>query len=491
MIINIPQTESQLIQEILRFLNPSESHQVWLVGGMIRDIIHSKKECYDIDLALNFNPFKQAREYARFTNSGVVILDEERHIIRVVRTLDNGKVYTFDLSQFRANNIDDDLKARDFTINAISAPLFGKNINFLKENKVDLYDPLNGTIDLKNNIIKECSENLFKDDPLRIMRAFRFSAIFNSSLSKELINLIKQDKELLQTVSGERIRDELFKILSVSQSFKWIHLLDETAVLKILLPELDICHGITQNEWHHLDVFNHSILSLEKLETLSTLKPPYPWWKEFEEYLHETISVSRNYLQLLKFGTLIHDIGKVPCKNIDLNTGKISFHRHEVEGAKMVKDICERLRLSCKELTYLQNVIKNHMRPGIMIQQGINEKRLFRFYSECGRDGLGICLMCLADRFSALGDNVSDQDLSIFSAGIYQIMNEFYIQKQMPKIKPFLNGNDIMQLLDLKPGPIIKVLIDSLEESQFTGEVTTKEEAETFIKKYYNLRYKI
>lgn len=484
--INIPQTESILIQEILKYLYPSVNHQVWLIGGFIRDLLNGKTECYDIDLALSFNPFKAAREFSRATNSGLVILDEERHIVRVVRTLENGKSYTFDLSQFRADNIDGDLRLRDFTINAISAPLFGDNLNLIKDNKIELYDPLNGINNLKNNIIKECSKDLFIDDPLRIMRAFRFSALFNSCLSDELIKLVISSKELIKSVSGERIRDELFKIFSVSKSYKWINLIDKTGLFDMIIPELHICHNVTQNEWHHLDVFDHSLLSLEKLETLVQLKPPYPWWQNFIDYLSEKISGVRDYLQLLKFGTLLHDIGKIPCKNIDSQTGKISFHRHEVEGAKMMKDICERLKLSCKELDFLQNVLKNHMRPGIIIQQGISDKRLFRFYSECGRDGLAICLMCLADRFSALGDNISENDLAIFSAGIYQIMNEFYVQINKPKIKPFLNGNDVMQILDLKPGPTIKTLLDNLKEAQYTDEIKSKEEAIDYLKKIFS-----
>ena len=478
----IPQKESELIQEILSFLDPTIKHQVWLVGGFIRDILNGQKECFDIDLAMNFNPFKGAREYARFTNSGFVILDEERHIVRIVRTIENGQIYTLDLSEFRAKDIDGDLKARDFTFNAIAAPLFDKNIELLKKNEIELYDPLNGEKAFTKKIIEPCSDMLFQEDPLRIMRAFRFSALYNSELSDDLLELIKTSRELLSSVSGERIRDELFKILSVSQSYKWIQLLADTKVLDLIFPELSCCRGVEQNEWHHLDVFNHSLLSLEKLETLISLEPPYPWWQEFLTYLNETISGSRTYIQLLKFGILLHDIGKIPCKAIDSETGKVSFHRHEVEGAKMMKDICERLKLSSKELSFLQNLVKNHMRPGIIIQQGINDKRLFRFYSECGRDGVGICLISLADRFSALGGNVTDEILATFSAGIYQIMNEFYLQKQKLKIKPLLNGNEIMQLLNLKPGPAIKDYLEKIEEAQFVGEITTKDEAVVFIK---------
>ena len=483
-ILNLPKLEAKLLRDILYFLEPSENHQVWLVGGSIRDLLRGKNTCFDLDLTLSFNPFKAAKDFARSTNSGFVVLDEERHIVRVVYTASNDIVYTFDLSEFRADNIDNDLKERDFTINAIAAPLFGNGLELLDDDKIELYDPLKGVRALDNSVIQECGENLFIDDPLRIMRAFRFCALFNSQPSANLIDKIKKQCGLLESVSGERIRDELFKIFTVCDSFKWIKLMDETGVLGQILPELGACHGVTQNEWHHLDVFDHSLLSLEKLETLYQLTPPYPWWSEFHEYMAEIISSGRGYLQLLKFGCLIHDIGKIPCRAIDPETGKISFHRHEVEGSHMVKDICERLRLSSKEQNYLMNLVKNHMRPGIMLQQGLNDKRLFRFFSECGRDGLGFSLLCMADRLSALGGAPSSIELGAFSAGIYEIMDEFYQQLKKPKIKPFLNGKDLMNILKIQPGPIIKEILVSLEEAQYTGEIKSKEEAIHFAQNF-------
>lgn len=477
MIINLPEKESSLLREILPFLQPSEKHQVWLVGGSIRDLLRGKEHCYDLDLTLNFNPFKAARDYARHTGSGVVVLDEERHTIRIVRNFEDGQSYTFDLSEFRGNSIDGDLNARDFTINAMAAPLFGEGEEGLKNNQISLYDPLKGYKALEENRIEVCSEKLFIDDPLRIMRAFRFCALYDSTPSKRLLSLISEQKKLLTSVSKERIRDELFKIFSVNESHKWIKLMDSLGLFEIILLELHNCHGVTQNEWHHLDVFHHSLLSLEKLETLLRIQPPYPWWSSFISYLAEYISGSRGYMQLLKFGCLMHDIGKVPCREVDKESGKITFHRHEVEGGIMMRSICERLKLSTKESNYLQNLTKNHMRPGVMIQQGISDKKLFRFYSECGRDGLGICLLCLADRFSALGGGTTEEELSVFSAGIYRIMNEFYLQLDKPKVKPVLNGKELMQLFNLKPGPIIKRILDYLEEAQYAGEINSREEA--------------
>jgi len=142
----------------------------------------------------------------------------------------------------------------------------------------------------------------------------------------------------------------------------------------------------------------------------------------------------------------------------------------------MARDIGENLRLSVNETHYLQKLVKNHMRPGVMLQQGLNDKRLFRFYSETGRDGLGIALMSLADRYSALG-SLSENDLAEFTAGIFQIMHQFYEQMKRPKMAPFLNGNDLIKQLGLKPGPEFRRILETLEEAQFTGEIKTRDEA--------------
>ncbi|HMM61146.1 MAG TPA: HD domain-containing protein, partial [Candidatus Rifleibacterium sp.] len=184
----------------------------------------------------------------------------------------------------------------------------------------------------------------------------------------------------------------------------------------------------------------------------------------------------RTYAQNLKLGCLLHDLGKPPCRRYDHEAKKTIFHGHEMEGASMARDIGENLRLSVNETHYLQKLVKNHMRPGVMLQQGLNDKRLFRFYSETGRDGLGIAMMSLADRSSAPG-SLSEDDLAEFTAGIFQIMHQFYEQMKRPKLQPFLNGNDLIRHFAIKPGPEFRRILEALEEAQFAGEITSRDEA--------------
>ncbi|MDD3146252.1 MAG: HD domain-containing protein [Candidatus Riflebacteria bacterium] len=475
--LDLPQLEVRMLREILRFLRPSEERQVWLVGGSIRDLLRGSTTVPDLDLATSFNPIGFAREFARATGAGFVVLDDERHVVRVVSAV-KGSHYTFDISEFRAPGIDDDLRARDFTINSIAAPLFGSGAEALKDGRIELYDPLGGIEDLAAGRIEPSSDRLFTDDPLRLMRAFRFSALFNAEFSSHLHQMIVSQASLLKEVSGERIRDELFKVLGVADSARWVRIMDSTGILAVILPQLHACHGVEQNEWHHLDVFEHTLLTLENIEKQLLIDQPFGWWHSFMNYLNETVSGARTYAQNLKLGCLLHDLGKPPCRRYDSEARKTIFHGHEMEGSNLARDIGERLRLSLNEIHYLQKLVKNHMRPGVMLQQGLNDKRLFRFYSETGRDGLGIALLSLADRYSALG-SLGDTELAEFTAGIFQIMHQFYEQLKRPNLPPFLNGNDLIRHFKLKPGPEFRRILETLEEAQFTGEITTRDEALT------------
>ena len=473
--IDLPQLEVRMLREILQFLRPSEQRQVWLVGGSIRDLLRGNTTLPDLDLATSFNPIGAARDYARATGAGFVILDEERHVVRVVNVVGDGH-YTLDLSEFRAPTIDEDLRSRDFTINSIAAPLFGSGAEAMAAGRIELYDPLGGIEHLAARRIEPSSDQLFIDDPLRLMRAFRFSALFAAEFSTSLHTMVVAQAPLLQNVSGERIRDEFFKVLSVADSTRWVRLMDTTGILAVVLPQLHACHGVEQNEWHHLDVFEHTLLTLQNLEKLLREGHDSTWWAAFNSYLNETISGPRTFAQNLKLGCLLHDLGKPPCKRYDSETRRTIFHGHEMQGSALAREIGERLRLSVNEIHYLQKLVKNHMRPGVMLQQGLNEKRLFRFYSETGRDGVGIALLSLADRCSALG-SLGDNELGEFTAGIFQIMTEFYEQLKRPKLPAFLNGNDLMQQLGIKPGPEIRRILEALEEAQFSGEIKTSDEA--------------
>lgn len=480
--LKLPEFEKKLLQEVLNSELLKQDDEVWLVGGSIRDLANGARTVPDLDLAVSFDPMPLARDYARRKKAGFVVLDEERQVVRIVKSCEQGH-YNVDIARFRAENIDADLRARDFTINAMAARI---KLPFTGE-ELEIHDPLDGYSHLQQRLVIPCSNDLFVDDPLRIMRAFRFAALFESKFSNDLQALIVAQAHLLKEVSGERIRDELFKVFSTCHSSQWLELMQSTGVLPIFLPELANCLGVEQNEWHHLDVFEHTLLTLANLESH---QPPHPypdWWPLLQKYLEEPISAGRSYWQCLKLGCLLHDLGKPACKKENSDNGKVIFHGHEMEGVRMCREICERLKLSVNELHFLQKVVKNHMRPGVMLQQGISDKRLFKYYSETGRDGVAIALLSLADRRSAMG-TLSENDLREFSAGIYSIIDKFYQEMKKPKAAVLLSGADLIEEFHLKPGPRFKELLEAVAEAQFTGEIQTRDEALALIKKLIDLK---
>ncbi len=390
---------------------------------------------------------------------------------RIIRTID-GRHFNFDLAQLRAADLEGDLRGRDFTCNAMAVPLAGLTPH--DTTALPLIDPLGGREHLLRRELHPCSDLLFVDDPVRIMRAFRFGAQLEATLSPVLQQLMQRDCARLATVSGERIRDEFLKVLALPASAHWVRQLDASGALVHVLPELVACHGVEQNEWHHLDVFDHILETLTQLEHLIQAAIPVTGWPQFVEYLAQPIAADRSFATLLKLGCLLHDVGKPACRRVDPGTGKVVFHGHEMTGSQQTQQAALRLKLSVDESRFLCGLVKNHMRPGVLVQEGLTERRLFKYYTETGRDGVGFAVLSLADRLAAQGPNITADELEKFRAGIIELINSFYGQSRRREARPLLSGDDLIHVLRLEPSPLFKHLLAALKEAQFLGEVTDR-----------------
>ncbi|NLI75669.1 MAG: CCA tRNA nucleotidyltransferase [Candidatus Riflebacteria bacterium] len=503
----LPDPVHHLLAEILSLFHKQkdEPGDLWIVGGTIRDLLLGKGQVFDLDLAVSRSPIGPAQRVARSKDAGFVVLDKEREVARIVKALEGG-VVTVDFARYRAPTIEEDLRDRDFTINALAIklawPLLTRNL--------EVYDPLGGVVDLRAGRLRPCADHLFREDPLRILRAFRFGATLGFTFVPELETLMTRDAHLLKAVSRERIRDEFFKVLGVPDSHRWLRRMADLGVLREVLPELEAARGVSQNDWHHLDVFDHTLLTLEKFEELLGRPSASPYWAKVQGYLGEPISGTRTFLEAFKFGCLLHDLGKPSCRRVIETpgrdgapaqarsaggegtdaSGRVVFHGHETEGARLAKTIGEHLRLSVAEIQFLQKVVKNHMRPGVILQEleqrgpgNLDNERnrlLFRFFAETGRDGVGIALMSLADRLSARGQQQPD-DLDRFAAGIAGFIDSFYQQTENARFPPLLTGTDLITQFRLQPGPLFKEILAGLKEAQALGTVQTREQALEFV----------
>jgi len=474
--VTLPQTALGLLREVLYELKNAPGAEIWLVGGAVRDLMLGATEIADCDLAVSVPFVAQANTYARNKKSGFVMLDEEHEVARIVRTFE-GKTFTVDIARFRAPGIEGDLRGRDFTINAIAVRVAWP----LLEAVLPAFDPLEGARHLAEKRLKMCAPTAFTDDPLRVMRAFRFGAVLDMTFDDELTDAIRRDAPLLAGVSGERIRDELFKVLDAPDSAAWIDRMSRLGVLGQILPELEATRGVVQNGWHHLDVYDHTIEALRCFEKLlSRTDAPVEGWKKLRKFLDEHVSGNRTYRQLFKFACLLHDVGKLACRKEREDDGRIVFHGHEMEGVRICREVAERLKLSTAELQFLMLVVKNHMRPGVILQEGLSDRRLFRYYSETGREGVGIAMMSLADRQAAQGPESRD-DMEQFEKGIESIMSDFYRQMEYAKQAPLINGTDLMTAFGMKPGPKFREILEAVKEAQHLGQLKDKASAMNFV----------
>jgi putative nucleotidyltransferase with HDIG domain len=293
----------------------------------------------------------------------------------------------------------------------------------------------------------------FKDDPLRMLRAVRFAAKYNWKLSKNLINSLVNNSDQLRNISQERIQDEFNKILMTDRPGLALKILSITGLMKHTIPEIELLRGVTQNVHHKHDVFDHTLEVLQN--TPKDLKA--------------------------RLAALFHDIGKPKTRTED-ETG-IHFYDHEDVGAQMVPDIMERLKYSNEMISSITNIVKNHMRfkAGGKSGEKLGDKSLRRFVAAIGDD-----------INSALGmmhaDNMAHAPASRQPNQIPNIKNRIDVLLQTTTSKPTLpiNGHDIMQHLNIKPGPIMKKLLSAVEDAWFDDPSLTKNAALDIVKRTHD-----
>lgn len=451
----------------------SESVQLFLVGGTVRDLMLNKR-ISDIDFTMSGDVIGFSKRFGEDVNAKVIIIGEETDTVRIM--FHHGSFY-MDFSKMRGNNIIEDLMSRDLTINSMAI-----NFNSLvKAKKPELIDPCNAIHDLKNKYINFTSQTSIIDDPIRILRAYRFSALLDFIITEQAKFMIREYRTLIKTVAGERVRDELFKILSMNNSVYYLREMDSVGLFEEIFPEIVPMKGMMQNDYHHLDVWDHSVLTMENFE-----KEPIPEvlsdYKDYiESYLDYEIVKGRNRKILLKLASLFHDVGKPSTRTIDIN-GRIKFFEHYNVGAEIAVNISSRLKLSKKENTFICNIIKNHMYPLMMSiskrkQTTKQLRRMIRQYIQnVGLLWLPIILISYADMRATKGIRNKPDDIDNMLDLIKMIAN-IYFNEIYPSLPVIITGEELMREFNLSPGPIIGEILKKIRSAQIEENVKTPSEA--------------
>ncbi len=468
-----------LIHTLREVSRVAESARIacYLVGGLIRDQLLDRPLRYlNVDVAVPRDGVRLAHRIADQLHGAFVPLDDSLGCARVV--IAAATRIEVDISTFRGDSIDADLRLRDFTVNAIAVSL----ADWLRtpNRPGPLIDPLHGEVALRQRRLVPCFAGTFMDDPVRILRAARFAAQLEFSLDPDARPLMTAAVPALARVAGERVRDELLAIFETDQAHPAIQLLNEVGVLDVLIPELTVGRGVEQGGYHHLDVLGHQIETIAQgdrfLKDFAEFSEPLR--QPMAAYCAQQVVERRSRKSLIKLSCLLHDIGKPSRRTVE-SDGEIWFLGHEETGAEYVPAITERLRLSNRESELVRLMVLHHLRPGFLSREPqLTRRAVYRFFKDLGDDGPSCLLTWWADRMATRGPQSRLDQLDQQRARLEELLNAYFFQSA-DVVKPprLINGNELMRALKIPSGPLVGELLQLIEEAQAEGRIHTAEEA--------------
>jgi len=436
-----------------------EGEGVWVVGGAVRDAALGR-EVTDLDLAVA-DPAAVARAVAAELGEPAFELSAEFGTWRVVAR-DRG--WQLDATALRGEGIDADLAKRDFTLGAVAVPLAGG----------DPIDPFGGLADLERRVLRAVGEDSFADDPLRLLRAARLAAELGLEIDPQTALLARAAAARAADPAGERQLTELRQLLGGPDPLRGLALLDELELTPVVLPELEALRAVEQGPNHHLDVHGHTLAVLEHtLEVEADLERfAGDRAADAEALLAEPLADEMTRGTALRFGALLHDIGK-PATRAERD-GFVGFRGHDQVGAEIVAGICGRLRASRRLTQHLQGLTLHHLRLGFLIPEApLPPRQVHRYLRATEPVAADVTLLTVADRLSARGAGplARPEMVEAHLALARQLLAAALDWRRDGPPRPLLRGDELAAELGIEPGPELGELLSELEAAQYAGEV--------------------
>ncbi len=481
--------------DIVRRIAGERGVRVWPVGGCVRDLLLGRS-VHDWDFATDQDALGLARAVADHLGGAFYALDEERDTGRVIVRREGRRV-ELDFARLRGPDLEDDLRDRDFTINAMAVGPEG-----------ELIDPTGGLTDLQARRVRAVGPEAFDRDPVRMLRAVRIVAELGLRLEVRTAQWIIERAGQLPRVSPERIRDELVRLLNARSVAYHLQLLDELGLMTSILPDVEALREQRQTTPHRYNVWWHTLMTVDAAENIlrqigvvggerETLYADAPdWaWDEVREtlapfapalvrHLRRPMVAPRYRRTLLLLAALLHDVGKPLTVTEEMKPGEthpvLHFYAHESAGARRAAEWMRDLRFSRAETESVAAMVRTHLRPSQVAEApgGVTGRAAYRFFRATGEAGVEVILLALADHLAIWGPNLQPQRWARRRAATHALLEYFFHRSRGAVAPPpLVNGRDLMTELGLPEGPEVGRLLEAIREAQAAGEVTTREEA--------------
>jgi len=452
MLNRIPQNILSTLQAAGR-LAAESNLECYAVGGFVRDLIlNVPSKDVDImvigdgvDFARKFGKRLKVPEIVEYKDFGTALIPYGEFLIEVA----SARTETYDANsrkpQVVYSDLQQDLSRRDFTVNAMA-------LNLNPDNFGDLVDAYAGLQDIQDKILRTPLDPVktFDDDPLRMMRAARFSAQLEFTLVPEALEAIKARAERISIVSQERVTDEIVKTLKTRKPSIGFYVMQATGLLPLVLPEIAVLGGVEDRDGkRHKDVFHHTLKVVDN-------------------------AAQRTDKMQVRFAALVHDIGKPATKKFIEGTGW-SYHGHEELGRKMLNVIGKRMRLSRKLTAYLKRMTRLHLRPIALVQTQVSDSGIRRMIVEAGENLEDLMILVRADVTSK-----DPKRVKRYYGNFDKVMDRIEAVVEKDAMRAFqspLRGDEIMQLLDMEPGRIIGRIKSAIEEAILDGKIPNEYDA--------------
>lgn len=466
---------------------------VCLVGGAVRDAVLGKPS-HDLDFVVTYDSLKTARKVADALGGAYFTLDEDFQVGRVVFTAEGRPRQVFDFVKLQGETLEDDLRLRDFTINAMAVSLADPD---------ELIDPLGGLKDLHQHRLQLCSPQSLSADPVRVLRVVRMSAKYQLTIPPETRQLIVEAVPGLEKVSPERVRDEFLKTLEAPKPAASLRILDRLGALEKVIPQIAAIKKVEQSTPHIYDLWEHTLHTVQALEgILQLLDQNYKHDNEMggdlfsgllsqrlgryrvqiSDHLAEDLVPERSALGMIFLAALLHDIGKPGHQKV-LEDGRIKFPGHEQYGAETAAEIGAALKLSNTEIQRLTRSVVGHTRPWHLAaaEDLPTRKVIYRFWRDLGEAGVDVCLLELADLRGVYGHTLTKDLMERHMDTIRALLEAYFDSPEVISPQPLLDGHDLIEEFELEPGPVFGELLNLLIEAQVEGEIRTRSEALAFV----------